>query len=265
MAGTDKSKDGTATRGLAGAAAVAPAVVLIEPQLGENIGMVARAMLNSGLTDLRLVRPRDGWPSEAASRAASGAGLVIERARLFASTDAAIADCRRVHATTARPRDMVKRVVTPRQAAGEMRRALAADESVAVLFGPERSGLVNDDIALADSVIQVPLNPAFASLNLAQAVLLVGYEWYQSGDATPAERLDSGGARPVGKADLLFFCERLEAKLDAFGFLRPIEKRPNMVRNIRNIFQRSRLTEQEVRSLHGIVSALGEKGPKKGD
>ena len=265
MAGTDKSKaaaDGTATRGLAGAAAVAPAVVLIEPQLGENIGMVARAMLNSGLTDLRLVRPRDGWPSESATKAASGADLVIERARLFASTDAAIAGCQRVHATTARPRGMVKRVITPRRAAGEMRQALAADESVAVLFGPERSGLVNDDIALADSVIQVPLNPAFASLNLAQAVLLVGYEWYQSGDATPAEQLDSGGARLVGKADLLFFFERLEAKLDAFGFLRPIEKRPNMVRNIRNIFQRTGLTEAELRTLHGIVSALTrEKRP----
>lgn len=258
MAGTDKSKtpDDLSSRGLEGASAMGPAVVLIEPQLGENIGMVARAMLNSGLTDLRLVRPRDGWPNEAANKAASGADAVIERARLFDSTAAAIAGCQRVYASTARPRGMVKRLVTPRQAAAEIRPAIQAGEAVAVLFGPERSGLVNDDIALADTVIQVPLNPAFASLNLAQAVLLVGYEWYQSGDATPGQQLDSGGAPLVDKADLLFFFERLEAKLDDAGFLQPIEKRPNMVRNIRNIFQRTDLTEPEVRTLHGIVSAL---------
>ncbi|MCG8359523.1 MAG: RNA methyltransferase [Kiloniellales bacterium] len=247
MAGTDKSRAGVQG---------GPIVILVAPQLGENIGMVARAMLNCGLTALRLVKPRDGWPSEAAVKAASGADQVLAGARLFETTAEAVADCRRVYATTARPRGMVKPVVTPRRAAEEMRVAVAADEPVGLLFGPERSGLTNDDLALADHVVEVPLNPAFSSLNLAQAVLIVGYEWYQAPGQTPPARLDGGGAAPASKQELLDFLERLEGRLDESGFLYPPEKRPGMVRNIRNLFQRAELTEAEVRTLHGIVSAL---------
>src|SRR6266498_1519243 len=169
MAGTDRRRAGV-TGG--------PAIILVEPQLGENIGTAARAMLNCGLDDLRLVAPRDGWPSERAVAAASGADLVLDKAQLYPDVPAAIADLVHVYASTARDRYMVKRELTPRRAAEEMRGFIAAGEPCGVLLGPERTGLVNDHIALADAVVTVPLNPAFASLNLAQAVLLIGYEWF---------------------------------------------------------------------------------------
>jgi tRNA/rRNA methyltransferase len=247
MAGTDR-KQRAATGG--------PAIILVEPQLGENIGTAARAMLNCGLTDLRLVKPRDGWPSEKARSAASGADKVIDGARLYEGTAAAIADLTRVYATTARQRGMIKRVVTPRRAAKEMRRAASAGRKVGILFGRERTGLENDDIALADAVIAVPLNPGFASLNLAQAVLLVGYEWFQAADETPPSQLIVNETRPATKAELLNFFVQLEKHLVDSGFLRNVQKRPSMVRNIRNLFQRAGLTHQEVRTLHGIVSDL---------
>ena len=256
MAGTDRTKDALRGGG--------PAVILVDPQLGENIGMVARAMLNCGLTELRLVRPRDGWPNEAAVKASSGADRVIEGARLFDTTGEAVADLNRLYATTARPRGMVTRVVTPRRAAAEIHAASAEGARVGVLFGPERSGLVNDDIARADTVLEVPLNPAFASLNLAQAVLIVGYELYQAQTQAAPERLESGGALPVPKAEMVNFLERLERRLDDSGFLYPPEKRPGMVRNIRALFQRAALTEAELRTLHGIVSALSS-GRGKGE
>jgi tRNA/rRNA methyltransferase len=247
MAGTDRKQH---------AASGGPAIILVEPQLGENIGTAARAMLNCGLTDLRLVKPRDGWPSEKARSAASGADKVIDGARLYDSTAAAIADLARVYATTARPRGMIKRVATPRRAASEMRKATSLGQKIGVLFGRERTGLENDDIALADAVIAVPLNPGFASLNLAQAVLLVGYEWFQAADKTPASQLVVNETRPATKAELLNFFLQLEKRLVDSGFLRNVEKRPSMVRNIRNLFQRAGLTHQEVRTLHGIVSDL---------
>lgn len=254
MAGTDKSK--AVTQG-------GPAVILVDPQLGENIGMVARAMLNCGLGDLRLVRPRDGWPNPAAESAASGADAVLERARLFYTLGDAIADLDRIYAATARSRDMTKPVVTPRQAALEVREAEAAGREVGLLFGPERSGLTSDDVALADAIVQVPLNPAFSSLNLAQAVLLIGYEWYQTEVEIPARSLSMANTRPATKEELINFFERLEATLEDTGFLRPPERRPAMVRNLRSLFTRADLTDQEVRSLHGIVSALiGKKRPK---
>lgn len=249
MAGTDQTK---AAR-LGG-----PAIVLVDPQLGENIGMVARAMLNCGLTDLRLVRPRDGWPNPTAVAAASGADLVLERARLFETTEAAVADLRRVYATTTRARGMLKPVLSPRRAVAEMRAAARGNSAAAVgvLFGPERSGLVNDDIALADAVLAVPLNPAFASLNLAQAVLIIGYEWFQTLSEAPARELPLGPTRPATKAELINFFGRLERLLDEAGFLHPPERRPHMVRNLRNLLQRADLTEQDLRSLHGVLSAL---------
>ncbi len=252
MAGTDRRR----TR-LSGG----PAIILVEPQLGENIGTAARAMMNCGLGDLRLVRPRDGWPNKKAVAAASGADAVLDKARLYGTAEEAIADLRRVYATTARDRYMEKRIVTPRFAAGEMRGLTAAGESCGILFGPERTGLVNEHIALADTVISVPLNPAFSSLNLAQAVLIVGYEWFAAGDKTPPARLATGHSKPATKDRLIAFFEHLEEALDDSGFMRNAEKRPSMVRNLRNLFQRAQCTEQELRTLHGVVTSFA--GPRK--
>jgi tRNA/rRNA methyltransferase len=233
-----------------------PAVVLVNPQLGENIGLAARAMLNCGLTDLRLVAPRDGWPSEKARSAASGADRVLDAARLFDTVEEAIGDLQRVYATTARDRYMVKRIVTPRQAATELRTHMGAGEACGILFGPERMGLLSDHAALADTLITVPLNPRFMSLNLAQAVLLVGYEWFTAGDATPPDTLPTGKSELATRKQLLAFFDHLEEELDRNGFLRNLEKRPSMVRNIRSLFERAHLTDQEVRTLHGIVTAF---------
>jgi tRNA/rRNA methyltransferase len=238
-----------------------PAIILIDSQLGENIGMAARAMANCGLSDLRLVRPREGWPNEKAVAAASGASGVLDAARVFETTADAIADLCRVFAATARGRDMIKPVLTPRQAAEK----LAADGRVraGVLFGPERSGLVNDDLALADAVIVAPLNPGFWSLNLAQAVLLVGYEWFLAAGGEGAGAAPS--LPPASREELLGFFEHLESELDVCGFLKPPEKRPVTVRSLRNLFLRAALTEQEVRMLRGVVSGLvrfgGGRGP----
>jgi tRNA/rRNA methyltransferase len=252
MAGTDHRRR---------AAAGGPAIILVEPQLGENIGTAARAMMNCALDDLRLVRPRDGWPSERAVAAASGADAVLDKARLYPSIAAAIADLVHVYAATARDRGMVRREVTPRQAAGEMRARIAADEPCGVLFGPERTGLLNDDLTLADTVLTVPLNPGFLSLNLAQAVLLVGYEWFTAAAEAPAETLHTGLSRPATKAELVNFFAHLEEALEKNGFLRNRESRPSMVRNLRSLFQRAQCTEQELRTLHGVVTAFA--GPRE--
>lgn len=251
MAGTDRSK----ARAAAGLAP-GPAVILVAPQLGENIGTAARAMLNFGLTDLRLVRPRDGWPSSKARTAASGADAVIDGVDVFERTEDAVADLDFVLATTARARDMVKPVLTPAEAGRRLRAHISAEGRAGLLFGPERTGLSNDDVTLADAIVTVPLNPAFSSLNLAQSVLLLGYEWFKAGDATDAEVAVFPGTRPATKQELLGLFEHLERELDASGFLLPPEKRPAMVRNIRNLFQRAGLTEQEVRTFRGIVAAL---------
>jgi tRNA/rRNA methyltransferase len=213
-------------------------------------------MMNCGLGDLRLVAPRDGWPSAKAVAAASGADAVLDAARLYPTVGGAIADLTRVFAATARDRYMVKREVTPRQAAREMRAALAAGETCGVLFGPERTGLVNDDVALADTLLTVPLNPAFASLNLAQAVLIVGYEWFTETTAPPDERLHLGQSRPATKEEYLRFFDHFEEELDRSGFLRNREKRPSMVRNLRNLLHRAGCTEQELRTLHGVLTAF---------
>lgn len=233
------------------------AVILIRPQLGENIGMVARAMLNCGLTDLRLVRPRDGWPSDKARASASGADIVIDNVQVFETTEQAIADLNFVVATTARPRDMTKGVYTPEGVAQELRVRATGEGKSGVLFGRESSGLDNDDIALADAAVTVPLNPEFTSLNLAQAVLLIGYEWFKWADKTPThELMMPEDTRPAEREEVLMMMEHLESELDARGFLRPPEKRPIMVRNIRNVFWRAGFTEKEVRTFRGIISAL---------
>ena len=234
-----------------------PAIILVGAQLGENIGTVARAMLNFGLTDLRLVSPRAGWQMERAVKAAAGAEGLIDNHRLFDSVADATADLGFVVATTARQRDMVKPVLTPAKLAVEMRaRQNDTHPQSGILFGCERTGLDNEDISLADAICSVPLNPDFSSLNLAQAVLLMGYEYYQAADETPDTQLDMQDARPATRGEINAMFEHMEAALDAAGFLAPPEKKPAMARNIRNIYNRAGLTEQEVQTLRGIINAL---------
>ena len=258
-------------------APAAPSVILVKPQLGENIGFAARAMANFGLADLRLVAPRDGWPSEKAEAAAAGASHVVAGARVYPSAEQAIAELNYVLATTARPRGMVKPVLSPERAALELRRRSLLGESTGILFGPERSGLDNDTIALADAILTAPVNPDFASLSLPQAVLLVAYEWLKSAGAAPslgrvtsfdgpgAEGIDLAGMRPATREDLFALFSHLEAELDRAGFLYPPEKRPSMVRNIRNMFHRMGATEQDVRTWRGIVAALSRVRRAKDD
>lgn len=242
-----------------------PVIVLVRPQLSENIGTAARAMLNCGLTQLRLVAPRPDWLQDRAFAAASGADRVLLGAQVFDTTAEAVADCHRVWATTARDRYMTKAVDTPRSAAVAMREALDQGQNSAILFGPERTGLHNDDVVLADTVLSVPVNPDYASLNLAQCVLLVGYEWFQQAGVLPAGTMTKGATDVASKEKLVKFFEHLERELDACGFLRVTEKRAVMVRNIRNMFQRANLTGQEIQTLHGIVHELVTYRHLKGD
>lgn len=254
--------------GKAQAGGSGPTIILVEPQLGENIGTCARAMLNCGLTDLRLVSPRDGWPNEKAVSASAGATMVLDNARVYATTAEAVGDLQKVYATTARPRDMTKTVATARNAAAEMRDHFQVGRRVGILFGPERTGLVNDDIALADTVITIPLNPGFSSLNLAQCVLLVAYEWYQAGEVGEERELYTGASQPATKEELINMFDHLELELGEAGFYSSEAKRPSMIRNVRNMLQRAHLTEQEVRTMHGIIAALTGRrkdgGPRRG-
>jgi tRNA/rRNA methyltransferase len=231
-------------------------VVLVEPQLGENIGAAARAMLNFGLTEMRIVKPRDGWPNYKAINTASGAHAILDEAKIFDTTEDAIADLHAVYATTARVRDMVKPVLTPRDAAGSLKTAISDGRRCGILFGQEKFGLSNEDVALADSLIIVPTNPDYSSINLAQAVLLTSYEWFQAGAPGKIEDLTRKAAQPATRRELHDFFDHLESELDECGFLHPPEKRPRMVRNIRNIFTRANLTDQEVRTLRGIIVGL---------
>lgn len=235
---------------------IKPVVILVRPQLGDNIGTVARAMLNFGLTDLRLVSPRDGWDLERAFKASSGADRVIENRQEFTCTTDAIADLNYVIATTARPRDMVKTMLTPEKVACEIIAQAAQGEKTGVLYGPERTGLHNDDISLSDAICRVPVNPAFSSLNLAQAVLLMAYVWYQMNDETPEVIEHLPNTRRAARKELTDMFDHLESALDHAGFLSPAEKKPAMVRNIRNMFLRADLTEQDIRIFRGMINAL---------
>lgn len=234
-----------------------PAFVLVRPQMGENIGAAARAMWNFGLDLMRIVEPRDGWPNPAAVAMASGAGRLLDHAMLTATTEEAVADAQVIYATTARPRGMAKRVVTPELAMTEARGHVAAGRRVVVLFGPERAGLANEDVILADTIISVPVNPAFASLNLAQCVLLCAYEWRRQADAVPEELPELAAAGNVTR-----LLAHLEAELDEAEFFFPDHKRDSMVANLHNMFRRAPLTDQELRTLWGVVRALAE-GPKR--
>ncbi len=249
------------------AASAAPAIVLVRPQLGENIGFAARAMGNFGLRDLRLVAPRDGWPNEKARATAAVAGVIVDEAKVFDTVEDAVADLNYVIATTARPREMIKEVLSPETAAAALRAKRQASQRTGVLFGAERSGLDNDSIVLADAILTAPVSAAFASLSLPQAVLLFAYEWLKSEspsdlgrtttyDGPAREGISAPDTQPATRAELYNLFEHLEGALDDAGFLRPPEKRPSMVRSIRNMFHRMGATDQDVRTWRGIVSAL---------
>ncbi len=229
----------------------APAIVLVRPQLGENIGSVARAMLNFGLIDLRLVAPRDGWPNPDAGPSASGADEVLANARVYATVQEAVADCRHVYATTVRKRELWKPVVTPEQAAAEIR---GRDIQQAILFGAERSGLETDEVAIAQAILTVPVNPDFKSLNLAQAVILVAYEWFKAADATPAVAINYDPPAPHEALEGLIV--QTDTALDAAGYYRVPSRIRTAKRNLRNLLTRPGWSEEEVRTLRGIVGAL---------
>lgn len=245
-----------------------PAIVLVRPQLAVNVGMCARAMVNFGLDDLRLVAPKGGWPpaapfDETAIAAAAGAAHVLEAARVFDTLEAALADLRFVWATTARERDQVKRVATPAGAMPEAARAHALGEQHGILFGPERTGLDNDEVSLADAVVTFPVNPAYASLNLAQAVLLMSYEFMRANgnEAAPFDLVER--SPPAPREMVTSFFAYVEGELEKTGFFRPIGKAEVMRRNLRNIFHRLSMSEQDVRTLRGAMVRLVE-GPRDG-
>jgi tRNA/rRNA methyltransferase len=251
----------TGGRGEGGAALTpppgeSPIVVLVRPQMAQNIGTAARAMANGGLFHLRIVAPRDGWPQPVAYAAASGADAILDAAQVFPDLRSALADCHRVFGTCPRPRHVITRILDARAAAEELRAVNARDLRVAVLFGPERAGLEAEDLAHCDTLVRYPLNPQHNSLNLAQAVMILSYEWWMQAEATPPRLFQTGETRPATKGELEGFLDRLVAELDASGFLHNPPKRPGMVRNLRHWFQRGEVTEQELRTLHGVVTEL---------
>ncbi len=232
-----------------------PTFLLVRPQMGENIGAAARAMLNFGLTQMRVGGPRDGWPNPKAVAMASGAGRILDHAGVFATLPEAVADCHYIYATTARPRELTKPVLTPEQAMGEARAMIAAGKRVAVLFGAERTGLENDEVAVANAIISVPVNPAFPSLNIAQCVLLTAYEWQRQGM----------GALPVADIDLATAVEvdhlaaHFEDRLEAAGFFFPPDKAPNMRLNLRSMWGRLPLTRADVQTFHGMLRQIARR------
>jgi tRNA/rRNA methyltransferase len=236
---------------------IPPAVILNEPQLAENIGAAARAMGNFGLADLRLVRPRDGWPQERAWASASGADWPLDGAKVFDRLEDAIADLKLVYATTARARELRLPILTPREAAAELHAAMHVGLPTGLLYGGERAGLETRDVALCQGVITVPIDPKFRSLNLAQSVAVTAYEWRMAVlDRPPPTFRDR--AEPATQEMLAGFYGQLEGELHAAGFFHPPEKTPGMVDNLRALFARARLSEQEVRTLRGVVTALSK-------
>src|SRR6201986_5093686 len=256
--GTDKTKSGLDLAG--------PVVILVEPQLGENIGMAARAMGNFALSRLRIVNPPDGWPNIAAQRAAAGADQILESAELFDTVEQAVADLTLLFATTARAHDQAKPVVGPEAAAQEIAGHIATGGGAGILFGRERWGLMNEEVALANRIITFPVNPGFASLNLAQAVLLMGYEWFKLSTANALPFAMPERSERASQHQMEAFFDNLVRELDKVEFLRPPEKRDTMLVNLRNLFTRMDTTKQDMHTLHGVVMAIaeGRKGPAKG-
>jgi tRNA/rRNA methyltransferase len=233
------------------AASPPPVIVLVRPQLGENIGKSARAMLNFGLTELRLVNPRDGWPNPSAGPAASGADVVLERAQLFDTVQEAIADCPMVYASTVRRRDLVMPVLTPQAMAGDIAKSPVRS---AILFGAERSGLETEEVALANAIVTVPINPDFGSLNLAQAVILLAYEWSKTvALAVPPEKILEPPA-PHGEVESLI--EQLDAELVAKGYFHPPSRTQATRNTLRTIFTKTGWSSREVKAVRGVIRAL---------
>lgn len=248
-----------------------PAIILVHPQLVENIGMAARAMGNCALPEMCIVKPRDPWPlpedvKHRMTANSAGADKILENAKIFETVEEAIADLNFVYATTARNNDMTNRIFTANAAAPDMVARSSADQKVGVMFGPERSGLTNEYIALANAKITIPLNPDFSSLNLAQCVLLIGYEWFQAQDETPDLQTYQGRSAPATSKEYLNFYQRLEDELSAVGFFPNEEMKPTIARNLQSMLRRAEMTEQEVRTWHGVISALigaPRRGAKK--
>jgi len=257
-AGTDKTRNWVETPG--------PLVVLVEPQLGENIGAAARAMANFGLGRMRLVAPRQGWPNERAHVMAAGADRVLDRAEVFPRFGEAVADCSFVVATTARAHDQAKPVISAEEAARELGVRVAAGETCAILFGRERIGLTGEEVALADRILTLPVNPAFASLNLAQAVAIVSYEWFKHASAGALPFTMPQRSPPASKQQMMSFFAMIGRELDRVEFFRPEAKRSTMLVNLQNIFARMQPTQQDMQTLSGIVAAIaqGPKGPARG-
>ncbi|WP_397544242.1 TrmH family RNA methyltransferase [Roseovarius salis] len=233
-----------------------PAFVLVRPQMGENIGAAARAMWNFGLDRMHLVAPRDGWPNPAADAMASGAGRLLDAARLSGDLSGAVADAHYVYATTARARGLTKPVFSPEAAMQDAAARIAAGERVAVLFGPERAGLENADVARANAVINVPVNPDFPSLNLAQCILLTAYEWRRATTEITAERIDMARAEWANHTEIEKLADHYEQRLDAAGFFFPASKAEGMKTNLRNMWSRMPLTRADVQTLHGMLRQM---------
>ncbi|WP_299280705.1 RNA methyltransferase [uncultured Tateyamaria sp.] len=233
-----------------------PTFVLTRPQMGENIGMAARAMLNFGVDRMRLVDPRDGWPNQAAVALASGAGRVLDGATVHADLAGALADCTYVYATTARQRDLTKDVFSPEAAMKDATARIAAGGHVAVMFGPERAGLENEDIAQANALISVPVNPEFPSLNLAQCVLLVGYEWMRVSGEVTAQTTELAGGQWASQDEVHHLSRHFEERLDEAGFFFPEHKAESMRLNLRNMWSRMPLTRADVQTLHGMLRQM---------
>lgn len=252
----------------------APSVILVNPQLGENIGTAARAMANFGLSDLRVYDPRDGWPNAKARSSATKGEWIVDAASVHDQLEDSLKDLNFVYATTARPRDMIKEVMTPDQASADMHRRVADGQKVGVMFGRERWGLRNDEIAMADVAVMAPVDPTYASLNIAQAVMIIGYEWYKPisqslgmGTKELGPEVETGlkmpETRPATKQELEGMFEHLERELDDGGFFKTDEIRPKMKVNLRNMLGRAQLTEQEIRTFRGVISSLATVRAKR--
>ncbi|NDE91029.1 MAG: RNA methyltransferase [Alphaproteobacteria bacterium] len=248
-----------------------PIIILIRPQLVENIGTTARAMMNCCLEQLRIAEPRDAWPLNATQQermdsASAGAHSILHNAGLYHSTREAVADLNCVYALTARSRDMVKEMLSPREAVTEIHTRIAGGEKIGLMFGPERTGLINDDLVCAEKLISIPANPEFSSFNLAQSVLIMGYEWFTSVQSRLGEaqssRTKNNKTRPATKDEVFHLFDHLERELEEGGFFTSPDMKPAMTQNLRNAILRAELTEQEVRTWHGMVTALAQ-GPKK--
>jgi tRNA/rRNA methyltransferase len=233
-----------------------PSFVLIRPQMGENIGAAARAMWNFGLDRMRIVAPRDGWPNQKAIAMSSGAGRLLDEAQLFDDTASAISDCSYVYATTARPRGLTKPVLTPEAAMNDAAERIASGQKVAVMFGPERAGMENDDIARANAIISVPVNPDFASLNLAQCVLLNAYQWRLATEQVDAERMDGNRTEVAEQIEIEKLADHYEGRLAEAGFFYPEDKAAHMKTNLRNLWSRMPLTRADVQILHGVLRQM---------